>query len=105
MYSKMRGSSPDMFGCCSLEAQNVRVLQEEQTNKSQVLHGGQEQLRRNIKVAVHRGPGNDRGGGSIAVPHAKEKLQGLWDVMTRRRQQGAFTELSRAQGRWTLEVP
>jgi hypothetical protein len=96
MYSKMRGSSLAIFGWCLLEEQNVRVLQEEQTNGSQVLHGGQEQLRRNIKIAVHRGSGNDRGGGSIAVPQAKEKLQGLWDVMTRRRQQGALTELSRA---------
>jgi hypothetical protein len=67
-----------------------------------MLHGGQEQLRRNIKVTVHRGPGNNREGRSIAVRRAKEKLECVSDVMTRRRQQGVLTELSRARVRWKL---
>jgi hypothetical protein len=56
----MRGCSLVIIGRSSLALQNARVWQDGQTNESQVLHGGQEQLRRNIKVTVHRGPGNNR---------------------------------------------
>lgn len=58
MYNRMRGTLFDIIGCSSLKALKAVEVQEEQTNKSQVLHGGQEQLRRNIKVTMHEGPGN-----------------------------------------------
>lgn len=50
MYSRMRGLDAAMTGCLSLKALKSRVEQEEQRKRLQVLHRGQEQLRRNIKV-------------------------------------------------------
>jgi hypothetical protein len=77
MYRIMRGGLGVMFAWVSLEV-HPRIEQQEQRDRLQVLHRGQEQLRRNIKrVWSYLYDGK-----FIATTQAKREARSLWDVMT-----------------------
>jgi hypothetical protein len=94
----MRGGLGVMFAWVSLEV-HPRIEQQEQRDTLQVLHRGQEQLRRNIKRVelslrwrIHcNNTGKKRG----SQPVGRHDLSATME--------SCLIETSRARGRWTLE--